>query len=348
VNEIGGDFHWMDLPSGPFLEWPEPYRLFSTARTAIVSLAKLLGKSKLWLPVYFCPHTASCWQGSGLEIAWYVDHPLCSQPDWMTLTPQADDLVIAVNYFGVRSAKPWQDWKATHPDIMLLEDHTHDPLSGWARNSKADYGFASLRKTLPIPDGAIVWSPVSRALPPEPTGQNWTGSALKLAAMIWKKQYIDSGETALELKALFRRFQIEGEEELSKYTNQQLSPWSYALLKAGIPADWRNKREENVRYCIDRVPESKYVRPLFNIWPEDHCPFNSILITDTLLRRDELRQCFINSGIYPPIHWQLPEDISGIAQDIACRVLTLPLDYRCTPTDIDRIIMILKDYLTTL
>ena len=73
--------------------------------------------------------------------------------------------MLAVNFFGIRKGKAWQDWLSQHKDIILIEDHTHDPFSTWAQQSTAHYAMASLRKTLPIPDGAILWSPQKMSLP---------------------------------------------------------------------------------------------------------------------------------------------------------------------------------------
>ena len=75
-----------------------------------------------------------------------------------------NDVVLAVNYFGVRAGEPWQQWREKHA-CVLLEDHSHDPVSGWAQSSRADYAFSSLRKTMPVPDGAILWSPLGHPLP---------------------------------------------------------------------------------------------------------------------------------------------------------------------------------------
>ena len=47
-------------------------------------------------------------------------------------------------------------WHREHPSIVLIEDHIHDPLSDWSQSSNADYAVASLRKTLPVPIGAML------------------------------------------------------------------------------------------------------------------------------------------------------------------------------------------------
>lgn len=344
MSEIGGDFHWSGMPPGPYLTWPEPHRLFGTGRAAVAQLGQQHPSARVWLPTYFCPDTIAYWRTSGMKIMRYDDHPARSQPNWTTLKAAAGDIVIAVNYFGVRAGEPWHTWRIVHPAVILLEDHTHDPFSTWANQSEADYAFASLRKTLPVPDGALLWSPTRHSLPEEPTGQQWTGSALKLAAMMWKSEYISSGETAVHLKTIFRQFQIAGEENLDQMPDQQISPWSRVLLAAGFPVEWRQRRIENVRQLLDRLSTTDYVSVLFTDWPPGHCPFSVVLITDTVAQRDALRQRFIAAGIYPPIHWELPEDAAAPAVDLSRRVLTIPVDHRCTSKDVDRIATILHNH----
>jgi hypothetical protein len=97
-----------------------------------------------------------------IEIAVYADDPCRPEPDWSTLQPANDDVVLAVNYFGIRSGEPWRRWHEKR-SCFLLEDHSHDPVSGWALHSRADYAFSSLRKRMPVPDGAILWSPKREA-----------------------------------------------------------------------------------------------------------------------------------------------------------------------------------------
>ena len=60
------------------------------------------------------------------------------EPNWKSLLPDKHDLVMAVNYFGVRTKEPWERWRSRH-DCIVLEDHSHDPVSSWALTSTADY-----------------------------------------------------------------------------------------------------------------------------------------------------------------------------------------------------------------
>jgi hypothetical protein len=351
MNDIGGEFHWLGIPQGPFWPWPEPKKFFSLGRVIVSQIWQQCLPTQenrcLWLPSYFCPDTARYWQSKGIKTCRYLDHPLIPHPKWDTLLPARGDVVLAVNFFGVRSGIFWGNWQESHPDATLIEDHTHDPFSIWARTSRSDYAFASLRKTLPIPDGTIVWSPRKLALPSEPASANWTGSALKLAGMLWKTEYLSSQGTGARVKEIFRRFQIEGEEQLKHNPEQEIAPWSYALLEKGYAQSWRQKREQNVRWLITHIPKTEYIKPLFSDWPEGNCPFNLIVIANIPELRDELREYLIVSKIYPPIHWQLAEDADVTALDLSRRIMTIPADHRYNYQDLIRIKTALADFLKT-
>lgn len=344
--ELGGEYHWSGFPSGPFLPWPGPRAWFPLGHETVLALWRGLSgadrEPALWVPDFFCPEVTGSWTESGMTLRLYADDPRWPAPDWETLAPEPDDLVLAVNHFGVRDPDPWRTWQRAHRSVVLIEDHSHDPLSSWARMSQADYAFASLRKTSPVPDGALLWSPRGRAIPSEPGRKEWTGSALKLSAMVWKAEYL-GGVGGTASKETFRSFQLTGERSLFETRGAAISPWSRALLEPGYPIEWRGRRESNVRAFLDRWHGDGTVLPLFTGWPEGHCPFNPILVFASMARREEFRAALIESGIYAPVHWAPLPGASERATDLAGRILTLPLDQRYGLDDVSRVISILDE-----
>src|SRR5262249_44040970 len=142
-----------------------------------------------------------------VDIKWYRELPDGAGPHLDTLHAAPDDTVLVNNLFGRGRREPWDAWSREHPLVTVIEDHTHDPLSDWARASTASYCVTSLRKTLPVPDGAVVWSPRGENLP-APTGDESTAAQWKLVAMILKAAWL-SGKTVS--KAEFRSLQQTGE-----------------------------------------------------------------------------------------------------------------------------------------
>lgn len=346
VNEIGGEFHLLEYPDDGLDQWPVRKSFFANARTALVALCRQWiethSRSRLWLPDYFCSDVVSTLRLHNIPLVFYVDSPERSGPDFDHLRVSPNDMVMAVNYFGVRSGERWAEWRESWPAVALIEDHTHDPQSLWARNSTADFAFASLRKILPIPDGAIAWAP--RGLPLVDAVQNRAsiGSAVKLTAMLYKRRYLESRDARPDLKRTFLDLQSMGEQILAGASDEPMSAWSRSLVADGAPTRWRVRREENVRALLALAPGIDGGKPLFSTWPTGHCPFNAVYVFVDEQARERARNRLISAQIYAPVHWPL-QDTSAAAMDLSRRILTIPLDFRCGGPELARIASVLAD-----
>jgi dTDP-4-amino-4,6-dideoxygalactose transaminase len=343
--EVGSEFDWSNSAiAGSTVPnmFPDRHELFSTATGILLSIHQLLkaGKApvRVHLPSLFCMHVASHIQKVA-EICWYRDLPTEPTPDFDSLRPHPGDLVVAVNLFGIRQQKPWQDWLQHHQDVVLIEDHTHDPFSNWAEQSTAHYAIASLRKTLPIPDGAIVWSPQGIELPKPSLAQPW-GTYYKLMAMLLKRAFLDGAEIS---KDTYRLLQTQGEKYLSDETDAGVSIFTREILNCLNISELRQRREANIKQFIELISrtENPDWKPLFKSWFLGTVPFNSVLVCQNNQIREELRQFLVNCNIFPAVHWQQPlggiSSHDKIAIDLSNRILTIPLDYRYSSEDISQI-----------
>jgi hypothetical protein len=331
--EIGGEFHQPAEAPGPHHRWPESAVWFALGRHALQALLPRLGATKLWLPDYFCAEVARSWAGVA-DVELYEDDPRWAEPRWETLQPEPRDAVLAVNYFGVRQAAPWRAWRE-RTACVLVEDHAHDPASEWATASTADYAFSSLRKTLPVPDGAILWSPRGLVLPEQPAG-GADGSELKLAAMLLKGEYLTGGDG--ELKERFRRLQLDGEERLAESAIAGASPATRESLVRGVPLPWRARRSENTGRLIAALHGWELAEPLFTEWPADAAPLGAVFVFDSNDDRDRVREVLREGGVYCPVHWaDAAEAGSERVRELAERILTIPTDWRYSAADMARI-----------
>lgn len=340
--EVGSEFHWSDdafkLSSENLL--PEKYELFSTATGTLLGIERLLrgdrDRLRMHLPTYFCMEVAAN-ISQAFELCWYQDLPAELSPDFNTLYALPGDLVLAVNLFGVREAKVWQDWRTQNQHITLIEDHSHDPFSLWARESTADYAIASLRKTLPIPDGGMIWSGQKMELPRPAKSESFAG-AKKLTAMLLKRAYLMGADIS---KDNYRVIQTEGEEELSIDGDRSVSSITKNILGSLNISEMRKQRASNTRKFLDIILKEKHeiYQPLFMNWSEDSVPFNSILLCKNHKIRQELRRFLIAHNIFAPVHWpQPPDKLSGKdsqALDLSNRLLTIPTDHRYSSQDIE-------------
>lgn len=353
--EVGSEFHWSDefaTPSVTQNMLPNTYQLFATGSSILLSIHRLLKPNqrrfRLHLPSFFCMEVAAKLK-TVFDVCWYRDLPTEFVPDFNSLHPLSGDLVLAVNLFGVREGSAWQNWFNRHDDVLFIEDHSHDPFSLWAQQSTADYAIASLRKTLPIPDGAIIWSPQNLELP-KPSSSESLGASQKLTAMLLKQAYLKGANVS---KDAYRLLQIQGEQQLSVETQAAASSFTSNILNCLTIAQLRQQREANVRLFLQlssTFPHQDWT-PLFTTWPSGSVPFNSIVLCKTNEIRQRLRHFLIRRNIFPAIHWQQPlgelSSNDAIALDLSRRILTLPCDYRYSDKDITQLMLKVAEFFET-
>jgi hypothetical protein len=343
--EVGSEFHWSYewvRPSAERSSSPAGAQVFTTARAALLSLIRLISKDRrrptLHLPSYFCMEVAGCLQ-TVCDLGWYRDLPTEDDSDLSTLRAGPGDLVLAQNLFGLRDGKLWRDWIRDHDGITVIEDHSHDPFSSWARTTGASYVVSSLRKTLPVPDGAVVWSP--QGLPvPVPVATATHGAERKLTAMLLKGAYLQGAGVP---KDAYRRMQTEGERVLGEASDGIASTFTRNALPVLDVDSMRRRRAANVgrlhRTLLDL--SQRACRPLFAAWPDDAAPFNAVVLCPDGTTRDRLRRHLNAERIYCPVHWSQTDTVvtSGAPEaiDLSRRLLTIPVDHRYGSHDVDRV-----------
>jgi hypothetical protein len=334
--EVGGEFHWAGMPAGPFLPWPHPALWFSLGRHAVLRLLdERGGRRTLWLPSYFCSEVLRAWNTSA-NVQFYEDSPCAAHPKWETITPEPQDLVVAVNYFGMCNGEAWKDWSRGHPCI-LVEDHSHDPHSMWAVTSRADYAFCAVRKVMPVPDGAILWSPACLPLPSPAQSVSGSGSETKLTAMMFKSEYL-AGRGSLELKEVFRRLQLSGEASLEQAPIGAASPFTLEYLAAGAPQAWRTLRRDNARHLIEELRRWGAAKTLHSRVSDESSPFGVPLVFSSKSNRDYYRELLRLRRIYCPIHWAAMEGSTTDARDLSARIFTIPCDHRYGASDMQYVV----------
>ncbi|MFF5078704.1 hypothetical protein ACFY36_16755 [Actinoplanes sp. NPDC000266] len=325
--DIGSEFHWdpaflggEGLPS-----WlPARHSLFATACGALHALLRLLRpRGRLFVPSYYCTGVAES-LAAEVPIAWYRHVPDSLALD--TLPAVAGDVVLAQNLFAREDGAEWRPWIEAHPGVIVIEDHSHDPFGAWPRHSTAAYAVASLRKTLPLPDGGLLWSPAGRRLPVA-TGPSSPGSDLKLAAMLLKAAGVP--------REAFRPLQQEGERALLCSTAPPSATTAAALPFLDV-AGLRKTDTDRAQALLALLPTET---PDWHLLPPGPRPFRLQLVCRTEETRDALQRHLAQHQIYAPVHWRQTTFRSHDRQteNLAARMLTLPVDHRCNPSDLHRL-----------
>lgn len=307
------------------------HSLWGSGRDAIRALLALgsqeLGWRRVLCPTFFCQNVVAA-LARQLEVALYDDDPLRGSAPSVDARP--GDVLLVPNVYGARR-KPSPS--PTRSAMATIEDHTHDPLSAWAYESDADYAIASLRKTLPLPDGGVAWSPRSHPLPSERpmTPRHARASLDRLSAMVLKAHYLAGDAVS---KEEFRQRALDGERAIGGGEISGISPFSRARLASLPTRTWREARAVNRAAFRQAFGVCQGVAVL-------DTPFAVTLLFDSADAREKVRKELVAARVYPAVLWSLDDpvvpEIPASQIDLARHLLTLHCDYRYSPADMSRV-----------
>ena len=155
--------------------------------------------------------------------------------------------------------------------------------------------------------------------------------------MIWKRAYLDGSALA---KVRYRGLQKSGEAALLHGADLAIAPWSRELLEAGVPTASRQRRDRNVRLFFSMTSENERFRPVAAPQPTT-VPFNAVIVFDSSVERELVRRRLIRERVYGSVHWAQPLSAPARVQDLAKRILTIPVDQRYDEGEVARICEIL-------
>lgn len=319
--EFGSDFHLCAYPIGKsILDIYQNANLYIDGRQALIDIVAHNKWECIWIPSYYCYEFIESVKPY-IKVKYYNYTPLENIDQVLKDVVVSDnDAIVISNYFGINN----------QPKIVLkctvIEDHSHDLISNWARNSNADWCFASLRKTLPIADGGILWSPKRHNLPQKPTH---TDKGEKLAtrryeAMALKAQYIDGGKGD---KDFYRELYIRTENELDTLPISSISKRSLDIISQLDIEKWYNIKRRNWNLATANI---KLNNDILLLTPnnQDNYPFSIVLKFSSQDTRDRFRILLIQNKIYPAILWSIPSDKCSLSQDFSNTMLSIHCDAR--------------------
>ena len=321
--------------------WDRSAILVGSGRQALALLIdhgrRTRGWLRLWVPTYFCQEVLEPLISAGTEIMTYSDGPGRPPPGLADVGCSKGDAILVVNQLGLRSMPDRSQLAGT--GIEVIEDHTHDPWSPWAFSSEADFCLASLRKTLPLADGAAVWSPLLHGLPPEPTSttEHELAAATLLEGALMKDLSIRGHRTGPDD---YRPLVVAGEAALARAPHSAITALSRALLSIAPVARWREVRRENFEVLaseLERRDDVEVLRP----YEASAAPFAVTVRFSSKTERDRCREKLIASRIYPAILWPLEDQVVApipeLDLSLSRQLLSFHCDMRSAPEDLIRV-----------
>ena len=340
--EFGSDFHYIN-PGNPSARTLRDYypsnNCYADGRQALIHLYQTQGWNRLWIPEYFCYDVISSLVAEGLNLVYYLDFPCFRVNEFVSNLPfRKGDALLRVNYFGLSLFRS----NSVIP-VPVIEDHTHDLIGDWALNSDADWCIASLRKTLPIAEGGILWSPVGHPLPeaPKKSVKNETVASLRWESMRMKEQYLNG--VSIE-KESFRRLFVETESYFDCAKISSLDEESVDYLSSFDIKNWYDLKYSNWSE-MNTLRSNRFDL----LMPEGQgChPFSFTIICKTDSFRNSFRNCLIENKIYPAVLWTVPEDslIDSNVRSFSERMLSVHCDGRYSMVDIQNMKSIIESIL---
>ena len=338
------------------LPWLEDASLFASGSDALVELvrwsAREQGWHRVWLPSYYCPDVPAALVAAavpGVELRTYPDAALWATADLGAIPAEPGDAVVIANQLGVRARPDTAAIEAL--GAVIVEDHSHDLASDWALTSTADYAFASLRKTLPIPDGGAVWSPRGLPLPPEPSVDDEASTTSQIAratdrlAVALSSRAQEVGPVADRL--LFRALARTAAQPRGAAVHRGISPVSRALLPQ-MPVDaWRERRRRNLDVLAEAAASTSAAQIL--VAPAGGVAFALTLVFDTADLCEAASAALMARAVVPSVLWPLNEardwGVGAADADLSGRILSIHGDQRYDEADMHQLAGILRDAL---
>ena len=336
--EFGSDFHTVEYPQGgeSILNFFPDSNLYVSGRQALLDLAMARGWKRLWVPSYFCGETLKCISRAGIELSRYAINPSLDPIVVIGDIPvNKDDGLLVVNYFGLFDKRTFVD-----VGCEVVEDHTHNLIGNWAIESNADWCIASLRKTLPVADGGILWSPRKHTLPVKPLSNHLTTSVIerRSKAMYLKYRYLRGEEVRKEKYLnLFR----ETEEELDGLPVSAISDFSLSIIRGLDIRKWYDEKHKNWSLLHDKLYDCKSINILS---PENgkDCPFSLTLQFVDNETRNKIRKSLIEKSVYPAILWTIQNREDKNAQSFGDKMLSIHCDGRYSIKDMETLSLLIK------
>lgn len=332
MMEFGSDFNLINYPKGDSFKslFGIGTNFYASGRQALVALAIARKWERLWVPSYFCEESLACFRHTKIEISKYPCLPTDNPESAVGKIPAScKDGILVVNYFGLHGQQKFEN------EAEIVEDHTHDLLGTWCSNSSSDWCIASLRKTLPVADGGILWSPKGRILPKslETTDEVSDVMSKRYQAMLRKSEYLSGAEIS---KNTFLDVFRETEDAFDSLVLSGISHKSLEILSNFDIREWyemkRRNYEELLKY-LNLQENIKVLSPLHN----QGYAFSLCLLFDSTRQRDSIRNFLIENSVYPAILWQIESTFCADAIDLGRRILSIHCDGRYSTDDMQEL-----------
>lgn len=318
------------------------YSLFYTGRHAIKFIFDQLSAAqkieKIWLPNYYCQHVTSWLQNCYTNIHFYPIDPFSADHSLAVLDfATANDIVLLNNFWGIFN----YTIPKTGDRPICIEDHSHGWLSSGCLESSADYCVASLRKTLPVPLGGILWQPNKKQHKTIPINtlsntnfyENWECIQ---AAMNLKQAYIIGTEEATAKDNYLAAIATSENYLQHQYEVVPLQPAHHELITSFLPKDYTVYKKQNFKILFKNINPNASFKLITDL---TNTPFGLHLVFKDRKAFASLKAHLIENNIYPSELWPGNEPTKSWSY-----LLNVHIDFRYAATEMKYIAAVINDW----
>ncbi|EHP89552.1 hypothetical protein [Methanotorris formicicus] len=292
-------------------------------KAVLLNFISELKDKKIYLPSYLCGSILQPFKELSLKFDFYGHtHPLRPNINFSL----KNSLIYIIDYFGTEVLSNKEIEELSENNLIIL-DITHSIFNKKRFKIKSENVImvASLRKIFPIPDGGVIYCKnfinINKC--------KYNKYIKMLEAMFLKKYYITNNNENLKeyFLELYKNYEKLKDHSIIKIFD--IPPISLEILQNLNINKLLSKRKENLNYFYNNL-NNEVIKPLFEKTKVESPFFMPILFKNEKIR-ETYRKKLIEFKIYPPIHWELPNDVPRkfrYEHELSKNILSLPIDQR--------------------
>ena len=309
IKEIGSEF-WYEEPDIKTQQnylFGKEFTFLLSGRTAIDLIIEDIKIEReirsIYFPSYYCNSMIQPFISRGIDVVFYQVSISAEGTFEFEIKDNNCDAILIINYFGFfnEDIRKLIDY-ANEKNQVIIEDATHSFFSDNPNPSFYHYKFASLRKWLPIMDGAVAMKSNGSFNIKIKEHTNNSFLEERVRAFSLKRDYIING---LGEKSQFLKSYSNANSILEKdYSEYQMSTESFRILTHYDLNTMCIKRKGNGSFLIDqlsKIPEITIIKRGLHI--HETPLFIPIFLENTV--RNQLKEYLIKQHIYCPAHWPI-------------------------------------------
>lgn len=323
-----------------------PVTFLSTCRSCIGMILDKIGRGgRAIVPGFTCHSVVEPFVLKGYSVYGYSlnENLTVNAEELISLIERVKPAVLLFHgYFGFNNLLELQQLKGlieSH-NIIVIEDQTQNMYSTFAR-AYSDFQLGSIRKWMPIPDGAFVNNIVAVNL-----SEDSDLARAKTEAMEIKRAYImEDGYD----KQKVMESAIAAERLLdSRKIRHSASVASLDYLSKLDLENFKSIRCKNYSYLSCRLIAHNEIRVIHPDLNDGEVPFMLPVLIES--RRAEFQKYMASHNVYPTIIWKCPDEIEGCIDDctkmIYDRILCFHIDQRYSFEDMKKVGDLVDSYFT--